>query len=287
MLAVYKRELQSYVTSMTGFVCVAFFLVIAGVYFFVNNLDALYSNFEYTLSAISFVYIIMVPLMTMRILAEERKQKTDQLLLTAPVSVEKVIISKYLAVFTVFFAGMAVLLFYPLILTRYGTVDLGQTYGAWLAFLLMGAAYLAIGMFISSLTESQMISAVVTFLVLLLMFFMGDLAGKLPTAPQQQWLMFSGILWVGCFVLWILIRNVYPPIFVGCIGEIALTLLYRYYPIFYENRLAGVIRWFSLSSRFTDFVNGIFHVSSVFYYFSVICLFVFLTVQVVKRRRWV
>jgi ABC-2 type transport system permease protein len=287
MLAVYKRELQSYFTSMTGFVCMAFFLIIAGIYFFVNNLDALYSNFEYTLSAISFIFIIMVPLMTMRILAEERRQKTDQLLLTAPVSVEKVIIGKFLAVFTVFFLGMAVLLFYPLILSRYGTVDLGQTYGAWLAFLLMGAAYLAIGMFISSLTESQMISAVVSFLVLLLMFFMGDLAGKLPTAAQQQWLIISGILWVGCFLLWLSVKNIYPPIFVGCIGEIGLTLLYRYQPIFFENRLAGVIRWFSLSSRFSDFVNGIFSLSSIFYYLSVICLFVFLTIQMVKRRRWV
>lgn len=287
MLAVYKRELKSYFTSMTGFVYIAFFLVIAGIYFYVNNLVSLYSNFEYALSSISFIFVIMVPLMTMRILAEERRQKIDQLLLTAPISVEKIVIGKFLAVFTVFLIGMVILLAYPLILTKYGEVNLLQTYGAWFAFLLMGAAYLSIGMFISSLTESQMISAAVTFLVLLLLFFMGDLTKNLPTAAQQQWIITSAILWVICFLIFLLMKNIYPPIFTGCIGQIILTLIYRFQPAFYENRLAGVFAWLSPAERFVNFINGVFDISGTVYYLSLVCLFVFLTVQMVKRRRWV
>ena len=286
MLAVYKRELKSYFTSMTGFVYIAFFLVIAGIYFYVNNLVSLYSNFEYALSSISFIFVIMVPLMTMRILAEERRQKIDQLLLTAPISVEKIVIGKFLAVFTVFLIGMVILLAYPLILTKYGEVNLLQTYGAWFAFLLMGAAYLSIGMFISSLTESQMISAAVTFLVLLLLFFMGDLTKNLPTAAQQQWIITSAILWVICFLIFLLMKNIYPPIFTGCIGQIILTLIYRFNPAFYENRLAGVFAWLSPAERFVNFINGVFDFSGIVFYLSLVCLFVFLTVQMVKRRRW-
>ena len=286
MLAVYKRELKSYFTSMTGFVYIAFFLVIAGIYFYVNNLVSLYSNFEYALSSISFIFVIMVPLMTMRILAEERRQKIDQLLLTAPISVEKIVIGKFLAVFTVFLIGMVILLTYPLILTKYGEVNLLQTYGAWFAFLLMGAAYLSIGMFISSLTESQMISAAVTFLVLLLLFFMGDLTKNLPTAAQQQWIVTSAILWVICFLIFLLMKNIYPPIFTGCIGQIILTLIYRFNPAFYENRLAGVFAWLSPAERFVNFINGVFDFSGIVFYLSLVCLFVFLTVQMVKRRRW-
>ena len=286
MLAVYKRELKSYFTSMTGFVYIAFFLVIAGIYFYVNNLVSLYSNFEYALSSISFIFVIMVPLMTMRILAEERRQKIDQLLLTAPISVEKIVIGKFLAVFTVFLIGMVILLTYPLILTKYGEVNLLQTYGAWFAFLLMGAAYLSIGMFISSLTESQMISAAVTFLVLLLLFFMGDLTKNLPTAAQQQWIVTSAILWVICFLIFLLMKNIYPPIFTGCIGQIILTLIYRFNPAFYENRLAGVFAWLSPAERYVNFINGVFDFSGIVFYLSLVCLFVFLTVQMVKRRRW-
>ncbi len=287
MLAVYKRELQSYFSSMTGWVCVAFFLIVAGLYMYVNNFTSLFTNFEYTLSSISFCFTIMVPLMTMRILAEERRQKTDQLLLTAPVSVEKIVIGKYLAVFTVFLFGMMVLLAYPLILTMYGEVNLLQTYGAWLAFLLMGGAYLAIGVFMSSLTESQMISAVVTFLTLLLLFFMADLSAMLPRAAGQQWLIFCGLLWVSCFLIFLSLKNIYPPIYIGCGGQIVLTLLYKFKPLVFENRIAGICEWLSPTARFLGFVNGIFDVSNIVYFVSVAGLFVFLTIQIVKRRRWV
>lgn len=287
MFAVYKRELQSYFASMTGFVCVAFFLVITGIYLYVNNLTSLHTNFEYTLSSISFSFIIMVPLMTMRVLAEERRQKTDQLLLTAPVSVEEIVIGKYLAVFSVFAAGMLILLAYPLILSMYGEVNFLQTYGAWLAFLLMGSAYLAIGVFVSSLTESQMISAVVTFLILLLMFFMADLAAQLPRAAQQQWLIFCGILWVSCFLIYLSMKNIYPPFYIGCVGQIVLTLLYKLKPLVFENRIADICEWLSPSARYIDFVNGVFDVSGIVYYIALACLFVFLTIQMVKRRRWV
>ena len=109
MTAIYKRELKSYLTSMVGYLFIFFILVLAGIYFSAYQLSAAYPKFEYTLSAITFVFLIGVPILTMRVLAEERKQKTDQLLLTSPVSVGGIVIGKYLALVTVYAIPMAVM----------------------------------------------------------------------------------------------------------------------------------------------------------------------------------
>ena len=116
MTAVYKRELKSYLTSMIGYLFIFFILVLAGIYFSAYQLSSAYPKFEYTMSALTFVFLISVPILTMRVLAEERKQKTDQLLLTSPVSVTGIVMGKYLALVTVFAIPMAVMCTYPLIM---------------------------------------------------------------------------------------------------------------------------------------------------------------------------
>ena len=155
MLAIYKRELKSYLTSMVGYLFMFFVLLIAGIYFSAYQLSAAYPKFEYTLSALTFVFLISVPILTMRVLAEERKQKTDQLLLTAPVSVEKIVLGKYFALVTIFAIPMLIMCFYPLLMTKFGTVSLSAAYTAVLGFFLLGCANLAIGVFFSAITESR------------------------------------------------------------------------------------------------------------------------------------
>lgn len=167
MTAIYKRELKSYLTSMVGYLFIFFILVLTGIYFSAYQLSAAYPKFEYTLSAITFAFLIGVPILTMRVLAEERKQKTDQLLLTAPVSVSGIVIGKYLALVTVFAVPMAVMCTYPLIMSRFGTVEFASAYTAVLGFFLLGCANIAIGVFMSALTESQVIAAVLTICFLI------------------------------------------------------------------------------------------------------------------------
>ena len=176
MIAVYKRELRSYLTSMIGYLFIFFILLLTGIYFSAYQLGASYPRFEYTLSALTFVFLISVPILTMRVLAEERKQKTDQLLLTAPVSVEKIVLGKYFALVTIFAIPMLIMCFYPLLMTKFGTVSLGAAYTAVLGFFLLGCANLAIGVFISSLTESQVIAAVLTFVILFAFYMMNGIS---------------------------------------------------------------------------------------------------------------
>ena len=161
MTAVFRREMGAYFHGVTGYLFMAFVLVFAGIYTMVYNLSGLYANFEYVLDAISFIYLIAVPVLTMRSVAEEKRQRTDQLLYSLPIRLVDVVAGKYLAMLVVLAAPTAVMGLYPLLLSRFGSVYLPTAYASLLAFFLLGAALLAIGLFISSVSESQVGSAVV------------------------------------------------------------------------------------------------------------------------------
>ena len=182
MFAILKREIRAYFQTVTGWLFIAAVLALYGLYFFANNLRAGYPYISYSLSAISFIMLIAVPILTMRSLSEERHSKTDQLILTAPVSVGKVVLGKYFAMVFVFSIDMLVIALTPLILMSYGTVPLGESYAAILGFWLYGCACIAVGLFISSVTESQVIAAVLTFAALFLGYMMGSICNLISTS---------------------------------------------------------------------------------------------------------
>jgi ABC-2 type transport system permease protein len=286
MLAIYKKELKSYFTSMTGYVFIAFFLVIIGIYFVVYNMINLYANFEYVLNGVSFVFVLLVPILTMRIMAEEQRQKTDQLLYTSPLPVSKIIIGKFLAVLTIFLVVMAVICLYPLILLQFGTIPLKIAYGSILGFSLLGAAYIAIGLFISSLTESQVVAAVVSFVVILITALMNSLVNLLPSDNKSAWIIFAIIILLICFITYNMMHNLTISLIIGVIAEGVLTAIYFVKPTIFDGLVAKVFNWFSVIARFDNYTNGILDLSSAIYFLSIVILFLFLTVQAIKKRRW-
>ena len=156
MFAIFKREFKAYFQSVIGWLFVAALLAVYGLYFYVYNLMQGYPYIYYSLSAITFILLIAVPILTMRSFAEDRKNKTDQLTLTAPVSIGKIVFGKYLAMVAVFTIDIAIFAISPLILRAFGTVPMGESYISIFAFWLYGCASIAVGMFISALTESQL-----------------------------------------------------------------------------------------------------------------------------------
>lgn len=180
MLAIYKREWKSYFHSMIGCIIVAFMIAFTGIYFMAYNLYSGYPFFSYVLRAINYILIIVVPLLTMRSFAEERRNKTDQLLLCAPVRLSQVVLGKYLAMVSVFAIPCLVFCFYPLIIKSFGTAYLKVDYAAIFMFFLLGCVYIAIGMFLSSLTESQIIAAITSFGTLMIIYLWGGLVSFLP-----------------------------------------------------------------------------------------------------------
>lgn len=186
MFAVFKREFKAYFQSVIGWLFVAALLAMFGLYFYVYNLMQGYPYIYYTLSAITIIFLIAVPVLTMRSFAEERKNKTDQLILTAPVSLGKIVFGKYLAMVAVFTVDIAIFCIAPLLLRLFGTVPMGESYIAIFAFWLYGSACIAVGMFISSLTESQVIAAVLSFAVLFISYMMQSITGLISS--EGNWL---------------------------------------------------------------------------------------------------
>lgn len=286
MTAIYKRELKGYLTSMIGYLFIFFVLLLTGIYFSAYQLSAAYPKFEYTLSALTFVFLIGVPLLTMRVLAEERKQKTDQLLLTAPVSVGDIVMGKYLALVTVYAIPVAIMCTYPLIMSKFGTVSLGSAYTAILGFFLLGCANLAVGVFVSALTESQVISAVLTFVLLFAFFMMNGISSFFSQTSMSTCVAFGFLILAGAIIIYTMIKNAFISVIIGAVGEIILVIIYVIKSSAFEGGIQKVLEVFNLSGHFEKFTNSIFDITGIVYFLSVIAICIFLTIQSIQKRRW-
>ena len=226
MTAVYKRELKSYLTSMVGYLFIFFVLIVTGIYFSAYQLAAAYPKFEYTLSALTFVFLIGVPILSMRVLAEERKQKTDQLLLTSPVSVGNIVMGKYLALVTVYAIPVLVMCVYPIIMSKFGEVSFASAYTAILGFFLLGCANLAIGVFMSALTESQVVAAVLTFVLLFAFYMMSGISSFFSQTSVSTCVAFGLLIVAAAIIIYIMIKNIFISVITGIVGEVTLAVVY-------------------------------------------------------------
>ena len=286
MTAIYKRELKSYLTSMVGYLFIFFILVLTGIYFSAYQLSAAYPKFEYTLSAVTFVFLIGVPILTMRVLAEERKQKTDQLLLTAPVSVGNIVIGKYLALVTVYAIPILVMCTYPLIMSKFGIVAFASAYTAILGFFLLGCANIAIGVFMSALTESQVIAAVLTFVLLFAFYMMNGISSFFSKTSVSTCVTFGLLILAAAIILYTMIKNALISAIAAVIGEVILVVIYVVKSSVFEGGIQKVLNVFNLSGHFDNFTSNIFDIKGIVYFLSVIAVCLFLTMQSISKRRW-
>ena len=286
MTAIYKRELKSYLTSMIGYLFIFFILVLTVIYFSAYQLSAAYPKFEYTLSALTFVFLIAVPILTMRVLAEERKQKTDQLLLTSPVSVGGIVLGKYLALVTVYAIPMGVICLYPIVMSKFGTVSFASAYTAILGFFLLGCANIAIGVFFSSITESQVIAAVLTFVFLFAFYMMSGISTFFSRTSLSTCIAFGLLILALCIIIYTMIKNFVISAAICVVGEVALVITYIVNSGIFEGGIQKVLDIFNLSAHFENFTNSIFDVTGIVYFLSVIAICIFLTMQSIIKRRW-
>lgn len=182
MLAIFKREFKSYFQNVIGWLFVAALLAVYGLYFYVYNLKNGYPYISYDLNGIGFIMMIAVPILTMRSLSDEKKTKTDQLMLTSPVSVGRIVAGKYLAMAAVYTIDIALFALSPLVLSIYGKVALSEAYVALFGYWLYGLSCIAVGLFISSISESVIISAILTFAALFLSYMMQSITGLISSS---------------------------------------------------------------------------------------------------------
>ena len=247
MFAIYKKELRSYFINAIGYVYVGVFLAAAALLCCYTTLGNQSYDTSTYFTMLIFAFIILIPLLTMKLFAEEKKLRTEQLLLTAPVSIWEMVMGKFLAAFTMFFGTVIVscINFFPLYSyarteraqASYSQMHVGpvtaEIFSCLIGIVLIGAAFIAIGVFVSSLTENQLAAAVITVAIIAVM--------------------------------------------------LVLDALNQFIDVY---AIRFVIDWVSIMSRFGNFTNGMLDFSSVLYYLSITGVFLLLTTRVYDKRRW-
>ena len=286
MTAIYRRELGSYFHGMTAYVFIAFLLVFSGIYTMIYNLNADYPNFEYVLQAMSIIFLIAIPVLTMRVVAEERRQKTDQLLYALPLGMTRVVLGKYLAMLTVVAIPCAIMGLYPLLLSAFGSVFLPTAYGTLVGFFLLSATLAAIGLFISSLTENQAVAAGLCFGVMLLLFFMADLSDLVPDSTGASLAALLVTVLAAAGLVRLFTRSTPAALVVAIAGEAGLFVAYLTASDAFAGLFGKLADGLSVFERFYVFANGVFDLTAVLYFLSVIAITLFLAVQSMEKRRW-
>ena len=289
MTAIFKREIRSSFHGMIGYVLTAFMLAATAIYFVALNLGYGLTDFGYyTLDRTIFVLLLYIPVLTMRCFAEERRTRTDQLLLTSPVSVWGIVLGKFLALCVVFAlpclvdAGMILLL---TALGATGTATLAN-FSSLLCYFLMGCAAIAIGVFLSSLTENQIIAAVTGIAVLLTAYMMPSLRNLFTAGSAVALAVFTIIAAVLSLVAGLRSRSFTLGCltFAGCCA--ALTALFLLQSTWLTEAFSTLLSGLCLFSPFEEFVNFNFSIPTLVYYLTVTVLFLFFTAQGLEKRRW-
>lgn len=233
MGAIYRREMGAFFTSGVAYVFLSVFTLLSGIFFFYGVIGSGTTETSSLFSSMFIVVLFLIPILTMKLLSEEKKNRTDQGLLTAPIGLWSIVMGKYLAALTLFIIAESVVSIYSVILAYLGDVVWSTLLGNYFAMLFLGAAFIAVGLFISSLTENQMASAVASMLALFVLYLFDSLASNVSIAVIQK---------------------------------IMLSV--------------------SFYSRYLEFTQGVFNLSSVVFFISAAFIFNFLTVRVLDKRRW-
>ena len=283
---IYDREFNSYFHSLYGYVFTAFVVLVAGIYVSGDCLRGGSANFAGVVGSMSFIYLIIIPILTMRVFAEERRQKTEQLLYALPVSMGEVVIGKYLALISVLAVPTVIMAFYPPILAFFGDVDLLGAYCALIGYYLCGCALCAVGMFLSSLADNQAVAAGMCFVAMLLLFFLSSLANLVSTSASATLLAAAVLLALLGLLTYTLTRSKKAAIAIAGFLEALLLVSYLLFKDRFTGLFPAVMKKLSVFDRYYVFLDGIFDLTSLVYILSFIAIFLLLSTLSMEKRRW-
>lgn len=286
MNAVFKRDLKSYFNSMIGCLYIAFIVALVGIYFSFYNMRSGYPYFGDVLNSVSYIIFLALPILTMRCFSDEIRTKTDQILYTSKASITNIVMGKYLAMVTVFGMAMLILCVCPVIISSCGSYDFKSDYSCILAVFLIGAAYIAVGMFVSSLTESAIISAVITFGILLLLQLMSGITSFIPATAIASFVGCIIAVVVLAMIYYVLAKNIIVATSLGIIGIVALVITYFVKSELFASLIPDFLNKLPLTASLNNFSLKTFDVTAIIYFISVAVLFIFLTTQSIQKKRY-
>lgn len=289
MLAIFKREFKSYFTGVMGYLLVAFMILVNAIYYVALNLSYGYPDFGYyTLYRTMFVFLIFVPVLTMRSLAEERHNRTDQLLLTSPVTIPGVILGKFFAMLAVYAIPCIAYAFMILTLAAFGASAgaVAVSYACLLCYFFLGAAAIAIGEWISSLTESQIVAAVLCFAVLLASYLMPSISTLFSIGSALSLIVVLAVLALAALTAGLRAKSLPAGCGVFCVGCAGLILVYRLKGTWLSSGFTWLLDKMGIFTPYEDFINQTFSLTALAYYVVVTVLFLFFACQTLEKRRW-
>ena len=287
MTAVYKRELRAYLHNVYGWLFGAILVLFVGLMTFLDNLVEGMPRFEYALSDSQYALLVLIPILCMRSMAEDKRNRTDMFYLSLPMKTSSVVLGKYFALLTVFAAPCVLFALYPLILGSFGTVNYLSAYVGLLLFFLLGAGLIAVCQFLSSLTENLVVSAVLGVVVTALLLFLPILSQMLPETPMVSFVGLVVLAALTAAVAFLVTRNLNVTAITGAALIVPLCALF----IFLKERFAGllpeVLEFISPYMHFANFCEfGTLRLPAVALLLSYPVFFVFLTVQSADKKRW-
>lgn len=286
MSAIFKREFKSYFNSFAGYIFAAFLLAFEGVYVVIVNLLSGYASFEFTLENIMVVFLLIVPIISMRSIAEERHSRTDQLLYSLPIKTSSIVLGKYFALLAVLLIPTLIIGVYPLILNFFGNVNILNAYACLLAFYMLAAALMSICMFTSSLTESQIVAAVLGFASLMVLYLASTLSAMIPSTASASLICAVIVILLAVLVVHAMTKSAAISVISGLVLAIPTVLVYFIKPALFEGLFPAIIGKLAVFESYMLFTYGIFDISTLIYYLCITVFFVFLTVQSVEKKRW-
>ena len=286
MTAIFKREFRSYFTGMVGYAVAAVSLFFLGLYFTNRNLLYQSSDFAGVLYTTTLILLFLLPAVSMRSFAEERRARTDQLLLTSPVNIPAIVAGKFLAQLAVFCVPLTAAAVMPLILTAFGKVSLISAYTALLGYILLGGACLAVGTFISCLTENQIVAYLASFVVLLIAYLMNGIKTMFTSGNILAFVVFALVLLAASAAVGVVCKNILAGGAVLVVGAAALFALFILRPAWLLSAFDAVLTVLALFAPYAEIIGGSFSLPVILYYLSVIGVFLFFTGQTLERRRW-
>ncbi len=287
MGAVYKRELKAYMNSMTGPLCIGVFVALVGLYFYGSNIQTGYPIFSYSLISAWFVLLLLVPVVTMRSFADEKRQKTDQILLTSPLSIADIVLGKFFAMCSVFLIPMILFCIAPLIIKSFGNASLLTDYTSMLAYFVMICVFVSIGMFISSLLENIVITAVCTFAVLLVIYLWTSIVSIIPTDSLTSIIILLGVVTLIALLFYAVTKNWIAALAVELVGCGILIGINLSNPSMFEGFFSKYTSGLALFNVPINFIYyQIFDLAGMIRMLLIIVVMLFLTGQSLQKRRW-
>lgn len=290
MLATFKKEFCSYFYNMTGCVFLAFFIFFNGLYFYFINIINGLVEYQYVLSNSTIIFLIIIPLITMKLYAQEKKNKTDQLLFTVPVSITKITLGKYLAAMTLFLLALILTFVFPSMLLLFvkdiADFPMAKILGAYLGYFLLGSCFISVGTFISALTENQIAVSISTFGLIFIFYILDGIAARFPTSTTSSIIFILILILALCFLIYKRAKSFLLAATVFLFFVAGIISCYHFHPEVFDSAIYKIMSWFSLLSRFNNFNNGILDLSDIVYYLSFISLFLFCTINALEKDRY-